>query len=123
MTRIESTQSCIARLANVAASAAVFLALAGGAGIVSAQQAAPPQPTLAVQLAGVDVAALENAFWICEYVATTRGTGGSQTAACVAVYDELKARKFGGDFDRLVQWWQDNRVAAFERLGAGNAGR
>jgi hypothetical protein len=48
--------------------------------------------------AGINVAGLESAVCICD----------DQIAACMAVHDALKARTFYGDFDKLLQWWQQN---------------
>lgn len=61
---------------------------------------------------------LEDAFWACDYVATTRGTAAAPAETCAAVYDELKAVKFDGDFDELLAWWQDGKPAAHERIAA-----
>jgi hypothetical protein len=46
-----------------------------------------------------------------------------QIAACMAVCDALKARKFDGDFDKLLQGWQQNRRSKHERLSAKDARR
>jgi hypothetical protein len=41
----------------------------------------------------------------------------------MAVCDALEARKFDGDFDKLLQWWQQNRRSEHERLSAKDARR
>ena len=64
------------------------------------------------------VADLEQGFWVCDYVATTRGMDSTPIGLCVAIMDELKARKFGGDFDELVGWWRQNKVAEHQKLEA-----
>ena len=57
------------------------------------------------------IAELERSFWQCE-LAASAGTLDAVTAAhCDAITDELKKRKFGGDFERLLQWWQQNKLA------------
>jgi hypothetical protein len=103
-------------------SAAMAAAL-GCIGSVSAQESGGGPSLTAVQFASVKLADLEAAFWVCEYAATTRGAASIQT--CTAVYDALKERKFGGDFARLLKWWQQNRVSEYRRLDAeeGQAGR
>jgi hypothetical protein len=78
------------------------LALAGALG---AAHAAPPP-------------SLEDAFWACDYIATTRGTDHAPGEICAAVYEEVKATKFGGSFEELVAWWQVNKAGAHARIAA-----
>ena len=59
---------------------------------------------------------LEDVFWACDYIATTRGTASAPTETCVAVYEAFKAEKFGGDFHALVAWWQVNKADAHARM-------
>ena len=59
---------------------------------------------------------LEDAFWACDFIATTRGMAAAPEETCVAVYEEVKATKFDGDFDALVAWWQANKAEAHERI-------
>jgi hypothetical protein len=96
--------------------AAAVIAATVGCGSASAQQSpgAPVPSAIQVQLTRVNLTDLETAFWACEYAATV---GGNATiASCTAVYDALKERKFGGDFDGLLRWWQQNRVSEYRRL-------
>ena len=58
---------------------------------------------------------MEDAFWACDYIATTRGTASAPTETCMAVYEQFKAAKFGGDFEALVAWWQANKEDAHAR--------
>src|SRR5947208_2103017 len=55
------------------------------------------------------LAQLESAFWVCDYVATIGGVDATPIETCSAVYDELKALKFSGDFTELLAWWKDNK--------------
>jgi hypothetical protein len=96
------------------ASAAMAAALACGS--VWAQTSKASTGALTVQLVSVKLADLENAFWTCEYAATTRGNANIEN--CAAIYAALKTRKFDGDFDGLLQWWQQNREAVYRRLSA-----
>lgn len=97
----------------VAAAVAAF-ALAGGAGAQSRDAPSPQE----VRLTHASLADLEDAFWVCDYVATTYGVADGDMAGCAAIYDAFKARKFGGDFDKLLLWWQRNKAARHARLGA-----
>ena len=76
------------------------------------------QPTLAPDIAAMSVEDLETAFWGCDYVATTRGVEATPIAICSAVYDELKAVKFAGDFGELLGWWKENKVAEHQRIAS-----
>jgi hypothetical protein len=65
---------------------------------------------------------LERAFWTCDHIATTRGPDATPVDFCAGVYDELKKRKFGGDFAALLGWWKVNKIIEHDRLtnGEGN---
>lgn len=54
---------------------------------------------------------LEKIFWQCERAAGAGMLDAATAAQCDAVTDELRKRKFGGDSERLLQWWQQNRIA------------
>jgi hypothetical protein len=96
--------------------AVVAIAAALSCGSAGAQQSSRAPVLGAVQLASADLADLETAFWTCEYAATTRGNANIEN--CTAIYAALKSRKFEGDFDGLLQWWQQNRDAMYRRLSA-----
>ena len=93
--------------------------VAGSVANTSAQQ---PQRTSAAptsQLSSARLTDLENAFWVCDYLATTRGT--IDIAACTAVYEAVKERKFAGDFEKLVAWWRQNKVAQHQNIAAADS--
>ena len=62
------------------------------------------------------IAELEKGFWICDYIGTTRGIEGPHAVTCGANFEELKQKKFGGDFDALVRWWSVNKAAEHAAL-------
>ena len=70
-------------------------------GLCTAQASAPPS--------------LEEAFWVCDYIATTRGTA-SAPESCEDVYEAFKSASFAGDFEALVAWWQVNKAGAHARV-------
>jgi hypothetical protein len=78
-------------------------------------------PSVASRVAVVSLADLEDAFWVCDYTATTRGPEGSDLTVCTAVYEAIKERKFGGDFDGLLDWWRQNKVVRHDALAAVEA--
>jgi hypothetical protein len=59
---------------------------------------------------------LERAFWRCDLAASTGAVDPIQAAVCSAVTEELRKRKFGGDFERMLQWWQESRLAGYQKL-------
>ncbi len=61
---------------------------------------------------------VESAFWICDYVATTKGVHFTPVHHCAAVTEELKQKKFGGDFEQMLNWWRNNKVAEHGKLAA-----
>lgn len=54
---------------------------------------------------------LERAFWRCDLAASTGLVDPIQATVCSAVTEELRKRKFRGDFERMLQWWQQSRLA------------
>lgn len=61
---------------------------------------------------------LEDTFWICDWSSTQSRMDATQITACAAVAEELKARRFGGEFEKLIAWWQTNKAAVHARLNA-----
>jgi hypothetical protein len=58
------------------------------------------------------LAEVERLFWLCDYVATTRGVDLAPVDLCSAATEELKNAKFGGDFLALLTWWRSNKLEA-----------
>ena len=56
------------------------------------------------------IAALEARFWDCDYASTQTALSPHEGAQCVLLHDELKRRRFGGDFARLLAWWQAHKA-------------
>ena len=80
-----------------------------------------PRPLVEMRVAALGAADLEETFWTCDYTATTVGMGATPVDLCSAVYDELKARKFNGDFEQLLYWWRQNKPAEHARQAAGTS--
>lgn len=62
------------------------------------------------------MAELENAFWACDYVATTRGVQATPAAACRHATESLKREKFGGSYPAMLEWWRLNKVARHREM-------
>jgi hypothetical protein len=52
---------------------------------------------------------LEQGFWYCDRLASTRLVGAAETACCSLVTEAFKQRKFDGDFARLLDWWRERK--------------
>jgi hypothetical protein len=58
-----------------------------------------------------EVHALKAAYLRCERAATEGLLGFDDAASCSVIYEKLLKVGFGGDFKRLLAWWQTQRVA------------
>jgi hypothetical protein len=61
---------------------------------------------------------IETAFWKCDYAVTTSGVSLGEGARCVEISEELKRRKFAGDFQAMLVWWQQNKAAEYRIAAA-----
>jgi hypothetical protein len=96
-------------LSTFASSAVLMFALASYSGCGQAAEALP-------------VADLEQGFWVCDYVATTRGVYATPIELCSTIMEQLQTSKFGGDFEALLGWWRENKPAEHQKLEAAQAG-
>lgn len=105
------------RVLHVTSTAITTIALL--LGCVASSSAQQPQAAVsasASEIVSTRLTDLENAFWVCDYLATTQGVSDIET--CAAIYDALKQRKFAGDSDRLVVWWRQNKVEQHQRAAS-----
>jgi hypothetical protein len=88
--------------------------------IASSGLAATPQTTpvhrITVNGAERSAEAIEKAFWVCDYVASTRGMQFVSLDLCEAITDLIKTEKFGGDYDEMVEWWRERKPAEHLKL-------
>ena len=95
----------------------VVAAALGGNGITASAEERPGAPRpMTVGATGTNAAHLEQAFWACDHAATTQGVDRTSATTCVEVSEELKQEKFGGDFERMLEWWRQNKVAEHRKL-------
>ena len=81
-----------------------------------ARRSALPQSQVEQEPIAHRVAEVERLFWLCDYVATTRGVDSTPVDVCSAATEELKNAKFGGDFMALLEWWRGNKPEEHARL-------
>lgn len=59
---------------------------------------------------------LERAFWYCDFIATTEGVQATPVAACRFATEQLKKRKFAGNFEEFLSWWRANKPTEHLKL-------
>lgn len=64
----------------------------------------------------VKLAELEKTFWLCDHAATRHGLDPELGMMCVDATDALKREKFGGDAEKMLAWWQQNKAAQHRKL-------
>jgi hypothetical protein len=105
-------------------SLAVFLlSIAGALGCVGAHAEEQTGSGASGQfvIARSELADLERAFWECDYAVTTSGVSLGEGAWCVEITDEVKRRKFAGDFEAMLGWWQRHKTDEHRALAVRQA--
>ncbi|HYD93872.1 MAG TPA: hypothetical protein VEC01_01005 [Noviherbaspirillum sp.] len=75
-------------------------------------------------VADLPPAEVERSYWDCEFTAIQGTIDLDAGAACSAIYEQLKADKFDGDFDRFLAWWRENKERELSaRMGPGRPRR
>jgi len=81
----------------------------GAAALMACLAAGHAQPVQAPSEADT-LERLKRGYLMCGYTAAVRRLMPSEVAICSDVAQALLEHGFGGDFDRLVVWWQAQRV-------------
>ena len=63
------------------------------------------------RLAAASVQELKNVYLRCAEVSSRIVLDSASMAGCARAADALRDRAFGGDFERMIAWWQDARQA------------
>ncbi|WP_173024817.1 hypothetical protein [Acidovorax sp. SRB_14] len=95
---------------KVATAALIVTGVAGGSAPSRAQA------TIDVELR---LDELEKAFWVCDYAATIDLVDIGNAIACGSLTEALRQRKFGGDFNAMLAWWQQHKEAEHLELSKG----
>ena len=96
------------RIAAVLLTAA---SLTGWSSNATAHDPAHARRDIAVAAAVQSLAELEAAFWACDHAATVHGILDAGIAlACGVATESLRRRKFDGDFEAMLSWWQQNKA-------------
>jgi hypothetical protein len=57
----------------------------------------------------IDEQTIEHAFWDCDARATVEVLPTGDAVLCAMLGDELKQRRFDGDFAAMLDWWRANK--------------
>ena len=90
--------------------------LAAAPGLAAAAPQTMPAHRIMANGAERSAEDLERAFWICDYVASTRGMQFVSLDLCAAITDFIKTEKFGGDYDEMIEWWREQKPAQHRKL-------
>ena len=85
---------------KIAAAVLIVVGAAGGSAPSSAQA------TTGVEMG---LAEIEKAFWVCDRAATIDRIDSSTAITCGSNFEALKQRKFNGDFNAMLAWWQQHK--------------
>ena len=116
---MSATNKGPSRRAAIIAAVHVFAVCTASAGayVALADEPGPAAlPSAEVQAPGD----LEQAFWVCDYVATAHGIEATPVALCSEVTARLQEQKFAGDFGQLLEWWRQNKPVQHARLDAAS---
>ncbi len=98
--------------------------LLAGAVVATALVAAPVSVYAASDdVVAVDTSELEAVFWTCDYAASTQGVDRNTAVLCGSATDELKIKRFGGSFERMLEWWNANKAEQYAALSSALAER
>ncbi len=118
----KTTQDSLSKRATSVLYVAVALSLLAACFVAAAEiddtaaQATQASASPAPGFGDVDVQQLERIFWVCDYAAATDGVDGSTGMACGNATEQLKQRKFDGDFAAMLAWWHDHKSAMYQAL-------
>jgi hypothetical protein len=60
-------------------------------------------------IGGLPLSEAEKVYWDCEFAAEQGVLDIGDAEVCSKVFEQLKAAKFGSDFNRFLEWWRANK--------------
>jgi hypothetical protein len=94
-------------------STAVALAAVAFSSVRAEPLQAPPPPDAQAALRAADLDTLKRWYLACDHASRRAPLDAPTGQACSLTAEVLMQRGFGGDFDRLIAWWQGARDKAF----------
>lgn len=64
----------------------------------------------------LSVPQLEQVYWICDYTSSLRMLSPNETEYCTSILDQLKIRKFDGNWEEYVKWRNDNKLVEYAKI-------
>jgi hypothetical protein len=55
---------------------------------------------------------------VCDYASSNSLLGQGDAVTCSYTFEELKSRKFSGDWSAFLTWWKANKDAEHKKLVA-----
>ena len=62
-------------------------------------------------VAGLSAEQLQTSYLMCDRRANRELLGFADAAHCSQISEALKHKVFGGDFDKLLEWWQAHKLS------------
>lgn len=116
MPRVDSNKAGALRGARIFVLALGTALAFSGTELNAREQTSGPHPA-ETGVAHHTLGDLEKAFWVCDHAATIYGVLDLGTAvACAAATRDFRLRKFNGDFDAMLSWWQRNKAHQHQLL-------
>lgn len=63
------------------------------------------------EVAGLSAEQLKTSYLMCERRASREILGFEDAVVCPHISEALKHKVFGGDFDKLIEWWQAHKLS------------
>ncbi len=61
--------------------------------------------------AGLSAEQLKTSYLMCDQRANQEFLGFTDAALCSQISEALKHKVFGGDFDKLIEWWRAHKLS------------
>jgi len=62
-------------------------------------------------VAGLSAEQLKTSYLMCDRRASREMLGFADAALCSHISEALKHKVFGGDFDKLLEWWRAHKLS------------
>lgn len=63
------------------------------------------------EVAGLSAEQLKTSYLMCDRRANREFLGFADAVFCSHISEALKHKVFGGDFDKLLEWWQTHKLS------------
>ena len=113
---IESKSASISVCAVVAGLAVLTAAFTPLTPEAAAQELLAAPHAAEIGAADRSLTDLEKTFWLCDHTATVYGVDAGTAMMCVSATMDFKRRKFNGDLNAMLMWWEQNKLREHEAI-------